>query len=74
MHQELYLFVHEAGFTPQEALRAATSLIAERFGFKDRGLITEGRKADLLLIEGNPLENIRDTLNLKAIWRDGHKL
>lgn len=74
MHQELYLYVHEAGFTPQEALRAATSLNAKRFGFKDRGLIEEGRKADLLLIEGNPLENIRDTLNLKSIWRDGHKL
>ena len=74
MHQELYLFVHEVGFTPQEALRAATSLNAKRFGFKDRGLIAEGRKADLLLIEGNPLEDIRDTLSLKAIWRDGYKL
>ena len=74
MHHELYLFVHEAGFTPQEALRAATSLNAKRFGFKDRGSIAEGLKADLVLVEGNPLENIRDTLSLKAIWRDGHKL
>lgn len=74
MHQELYLFVHEAGFTPQEALHAATSLNAKRFGFNDRGLIAPGRKADLVLIEGNPLEDIRDSLNLKAIWRDGHKL
>ena len=74
MHQELYLFVHEAGFTPQEALHAATSLNAKPFGFNDRGLIAPGRKADLVLIEGNPLEDIRDTLNLKAIWRDGHKL
>ena len=74
MHQELYLFVHEAGFTPREALRAATSLNAKRFGFTDRGLIAEGLKADLLLIEGNPLDNIRDTLSLEAIWRDGHKL
>lgn len=74
IHQELYLFVHEAGFTPQEALRSATSLNAKRFGLHDRGLITQARKADLVLIQGNPLENIRDTLNLKAIWRDGHKL
>ena len=74
MHHELYLFVHEAGFSPREALRAATSVTAKRFGLNDRGLIAEGRKADLLLVEGNPLEDIRDTLNLKAIWRDGHKL
>lgn len=66
--------MHEAGFTPQEALRAVTSLNAKRFGLHDRGLIAQGRKADLVLIEGNPLENIRDTLNLKAIWRDGYKL
>ena len=74
MHHELYLFVHEIGFTPQEALRAATSLNAKRFGLNDRGLIAQGRKADLVLIEGNPLENIRDTLSLKAVWRDGHEL
>lgn len=66
--------MHEVGFTPQEALRAATGVIAKRFGLHDRGLIAQGRKADLLLIEGNPLENIRDTLSLKTIWRDGHEL
>ena len=66
--------MHEVGLTPQEALRAATSVTAKRFGLHDRGLIAQGRKADLLLIEGNPLENIRDTLSLKTIWRDGHEL
>lgn len=74
MHYELYLYVHEVGFTPQEALRAATSMNAKRFGFEDRGLIAEGRKADLVLVEGNPLVDIRDTLNLKKVWREGCEL
>ena len=74
LHLELHYLVHECGFTPEEALRAATSVNARRFRFHDRGLIAVGRKADLLLIEGNPLESIGDMLNLKSIWRDGHEL
>ena len=71
MHHELYLFVAKCGFTPTEALRAATYLNAKRFRFPDRGQIKEGLKADLVLIEGNPLVDIDDTLNLRAVWKDG---
>jgi imidazolonepropionase-like amidohydrolase len=71
MHQELYLFVHKAGMTPEEALRSATSLNAKCFRFDDRGRLAEGLNADLLLVEGNPLENIDDTLNIRGVWRDG---
>ena len=74
LHHELYLLVHKAGFTPQEALHAATVLNAGRFRLHDRGILAEGRKADMLLVEGNPLEDIGNTLNLKGIWRDGYKL
>lgn len=71
LHLELKLFVEECGFTPKEALRSATSLTAKRFGFADRGIIAEGKKADLLLVEGNPLEDIDHTLDIRAVWRDG---
>ena len=71
MHHELSLFVNECGFTPAEALRSATYLNAKRFRFSDRGQIKEGLKADLLLVEGNPLEDIDHTLGLRAVWRDG---
>lgn len=71
IHHELYLFVHKCGFTPAEALRAATYLNAKRFRFPDRGQVKVGLKADLVLIEGNPVENIDDTLNLRAVWKDG---
>lgn len=71
MHHELHLFVHEVGMTPMEALRSATSLVAKCFKFHDRGKLAEGLNADLLLVEGNPLEDISSTLNIRGVWRDG---
>jgi len=70
-HHELSLFVNNCGFTPAEALRSATSLPAQRFNFSDRGQIKEGLRADLVLVEGNPLEDIDHTLNLRAVWAKG---
>jgi len=72
MHQELNVFVHKIGMTPAEALRSATSLVAKRFQFTDRGRLAEGLNADLLLVEGNPLEDIDATLNIRGVWRDGN--
>ena len=63
--------MHKCGFAPAEALRAATYLNAKRFRFPDRGQIREGLKADLVLVEGNPVEDIDATLNLRAVWKDG---
>lgn len=71
MHHELYLFVKHCGFSPAEALRAATFLNAKRFGFTDRGQIKEGLRADLVLVEGNPLEGIDATLDLRGVWKEG---
>lgn len=71
MHHELSLFVKQCGFTPAEALRAATLVPARRLGFQDRGRIQTGLKADLVLVEGNPLTDINRTLDLRAVWRNG---
>ncbi|QDS77108.1 hypothetical protein FKW77_000857 [Venturia effusa] len=71
LHQELYLFVSKCGFTPLEALRSATSVTARRMKFDDRGRIAEGLNADLLLVEGNPMVRIDDTLNIRGVWRSG---
>ncbi|KAI1805822.1 hypothetical protein F4811DRAFT_201246 [Daldinia bambusicola] len=70
-HQELGLLVKECGFTPKEALRAGTAVVAKRLHFNDRGRIAEGLRADLVLVEGNPLENIDHTLNLRGVWKKG---
>jgi len=61
--------VDKCGFTPIEALKSATSITAKRFGFSDRGRISEGLKADLVLVEGNACEDIDVTLNLRGVWR-----
>ncbi|KAK5163269.1 uncharacterized protein LTR77_010855 [Saxophila tyrrhenica] len=71
MHQELSLFVNACGFTPAEALRSATAAPAKRFNFSDRGQIKEGLRADLVLIEGNPMEDIDRTLDLRGVWTAG---
>jgi imidazolonepropionase-like amidohydrolase len=71
IHHELYVYVHEVGMTPEEALRSATSVVARRFRFEDRGRLAEGLNADLLLVEGNPLEDIDATLNIRGVWREG---
>ncbi|KAF1931147.1 uncharacterized protein M421DRAFT_99059 [Didymella exigua CBS 183.55] len=71
MHHELSLFVNEIGMSPEEALRSATSLTARRFGWEDRGRIEEGRRADLLLVKGNPCKRVDDTLNIRGVWSEG---
>ncbi|KAF2201181.1 hypothetical protein GQ43DRAFT_431844 [Delitschia confertaspora ATCC 74209] len=71
MHHELHLFVHAVGMTSFEALCSATSVPARRFRFTDRGELRQGLKADLLLVEGNPLEEIGELLNVRGVWRDG---
>ncbi|MGC4070794.1 MAG: amidohydrolase family protein [Polyangiaceae bacterium] len=73
LHHELQLLVR-AGLTPVEALRAATSVPARRFGMSDRGRIFAGKRADLLLVKGNPTEDISDTLSTDAVWRQGVQL
>lgn len=69
LHQELELLV-EAGLTPIEALRAATSQTARCFGL-DRGSIAIGARADLLLVDGNPSVDIRDTRRTAGVWKNG---
>lgn len=69
-HHELQLLV-QAGLTPRQALTAATSTTARRFGLTDRGRIVEGLRADLLLVDGDPTTNISDTLSIRSVWRNG---
>jgi imidazolonepropionase-like amidohydrolase len=73
LHQELELLVR-CGFSPAEALNAATALPAKIFGLTDRGRIAKGLRADLLLVEGNPLANIKDTRRIVGIWKEGVEL
>ncbi len=70
VHRELELLV-EAGLEPVDALAAATSAPADAFRLADRGRVTPGAKADLVLVKGNPTEDILATRELVGIWKDG---
>ena len=70
LHHELELLV-DAGLSPAEALRAATSLPARYFGLPDRGTIEAGKRADLVLIDDDPLADIRATRSIRRIWCGG---
>ena len=73
LHDELRLLTL-AGWTPASALRSATALPAQRFGLDDRGRIAPGKRADLLLVDGDPTRTISDTLLIRTVWRQGTRL
>lgn len=71
LHEELNLLV-EAGLTPLQALKAATLNPARFFGRTDElGTIEQGKLADLVLLEANPLEDITNTKRIRAVIADG---
>ncbi len=70
VHHEMQLLV-QSGLSPIDALRSATSVIAKRFSLSDRGQIAEGLRADLVLVKGNPIKDISDTLSIVGIWKEG---
>ena len=71
IHREMELLV-QAGLTPLEALAAATSAPASAFGLNDRGRIAPGLRADLVLVRGNPRNDITVTRDILRIWKGGH--
>lgn len=73
VHHELALLV-EAGLDIEQALSSATGLIAERFGFADRGYIREGLLGDLVLVDGVLDENIQATKNIRQVWKTGRAI
>jgi imidazolonepropionase-like amidohydrolase len=70
LHHELELLV-DAGLSTLSALRSATSRPARYFGLGDRGVIEPGRRADLVLIDGDPLQDITATRSIRRIWCAG---
>lgn len=71
LHEELALLV-KGGLTPLEALDAATLQPAKYFNMENElGTIEKGLLADLVLLNANPLENIRNTTKIIAVIKDG---
>ena len=75
LHGELDSLVHHVGLTTAEALRAATINPARFFGLeRELGAIRPGYRADLVLLESNPLNDIRATGRIAGVMHDGRWL
>jgi imidazolonepropionase-like amidohydrolase len=72
-HRELQLMV-EAGMTPAQALTAATVISAEFLRLADRGTLEAGKRADFVVLDANPLDDIANTKRIADVYLGGRKL
>jgi hypothetical protein len=71
MHTELEMLVR-LGLSPREALAAATNNYALQFGWNELGQIAPGRRADILVIDGDPTTNIWNARHISSLIVDGN--
>ena len=70
-HWEMWSFAR-GGFSPLEALHTATTVPAKHLGFdKDIGSLEVGKLADLIIMNANPLDDIRNTDNIDKVMLNG---
>jgi imidazolonepropionase-like amidohydrolase len=75
LHDELRLLVEQAGLTPLEALVSATRAPAEFFGMQETlGTIAAGKLADLVLLDADPLVDIRNSQKISGVVASGRYL
>ena len=63
-----------AGLSPMAAQVAATRGSANMLGLSDRGTLEKGKRAGLLVLAADPLEDIRNTRKLVSIWNGGREV
>ena len=72
VHDELETLVKNCGFTPYQAIRSATIIAAETFGrHNELGTIEQGKIADLVVLDANPLEEITNTKIISIVIKEG---
>jgi len=73
LYSELIDFVN-AGLTPIESLKTATSSPAKVFNLTKIGTIESGKLANLILIDGDPTKDITDIRKINGVWQKGTKI
>jgi imidazolonepropionase-like amidohydrolase len=73
LYAELALYV-DAGLTPLEALKTATSNPAKAYKLNERGVIRVGASADFVLVDGDVLKDISLLSRINAVWKQGKQI
>jgi imidazolonepropionase-like amidohydrolase len=71
-HVEMARWV-QLGLTPMQAIVAATQRPAELLGLKDMGTLAVGKRADFIVLDANPLDDIHNTRKISSVYLDGAK-
>jgi imidazolonepropionase-like amidohydrolase len=61
----------QAGMAPVDAIKAATSIPAEMLGLADRGSLEVDRRADFIVLDGDPIEDIANTTRISDVYIAG---
>ena len=64
----------EAGLTPSQVIRAATRSAAEFLHAKDLGTLESGKWADMIVLNADPLKNIRNTRTIQSVYIGGSRV
>jgi imidazolonepropionase-like amidohydrolase len=70
---EMDLYVR-AGLTPMEAIRTGTKGSADSIGLTDRGTLEIAKRADLLVLDADPLQDVRNVRRIAEIWKAGERV
>jgi imidazolonepropionase-like amidohydrolase len=73
LHRELELLV-SAGLSPLRVLTIATGSAAAAFGWDDAGTLEPGKRADFVVLEADPLDDIRNTRRIEAVYVSGRRV
>jgi imidazolonepropionase-like amidohydrolase len=72
-HEE-FVLMHDAGLTPMQIIVAATRSNAEFLGARDLGTVERGKWADLLVLDADPLVDVRNTRKINSVYIAGNKV
>lgn len=72
-HLEMWMMA-DAGLSPVQILRSATSVAASCLNLLDMGTLEVGKWADMVILDRNPLDDIRNTRTISAVWIGGKQV
>ena len=69
------ILVNQVGMTPMDVIKAATLINAEMIGLENKiGTLESGKRADIIVLDANPLEDIRNVSSIKYVFKSGEQL